>query len=63
MFIMMLFILVPMVAPAIGQGILLLFIWRAIFAFILIIGLATTLWFFFRQPETLCVEKRSPFRI
>lgn len=62
-FIMMVFILVPMVAPAIGQLILLLFNWRAIFAFILVSGLVTALWFMLRQPESLPAEKRAAFRL
>jgi len=52
-----------MVAPAIGQSILLLFSWRAIFAFILLFGLASALWFSFRQPESLPDDKRSPFSL
>ena len=62
-FIMMVFILVPMVAPAIGQVILMLFNWRAIFAFILLAGLITALWFMFRQPESLPEQQRVPFRL
>lgn len=62
-FIMMVFILVPMVAPAIGQVILILFNWRAVFAFILLTGLITALWFMFRQPESLSEGKRVPFKL
>ncbi|MCP4286453.1 MAG: multidrug effflux MFS transporter [Gammaproteobacteria bacterium] len=60
-FIMMVFILVPMIAPVIGQGILILFNWRGIFAFILLTGVVTALWFIFRQPESLPEERRVPF--
>lgn len=60
-FIMMVFILVPMVAPAIGQAILIVFSWRAIFAFILLIGFVTALWFMLRQPESLPEERRIAF--
>jgi len=62
-FIMMVFILVPMVAPAFGQGILLLFGWRAIFTFILLTGAGTGIWFMLRQPESLLKESRKPFNL
>jgi DHA1 family bicyclomycin/chloramphenicol resistance-like MFS transporter len=60
-FIMMVFILVPMLAPIIGQTILFWFSWQHIFSSFLIYGLLIGLWFFIRQPETLPKEKRLPF--
>lgn len=60
-FIMMVFILVPMLAPSFGQAILFLFTWRHIFSSFLVVGLAVGVWFFIRQPETLPKEKRLPF--
>jgi DHA1 family bicyclomycin/chloramphenicol resistance-like MFS transporter len=57
------FILVPAVAPAIGQGILLLAHWRAIFGMLLALGLATLIWFARRQPETLPLERRVSFSL
>ena len=60
-FIMVIFILVPMIAPGMGQGILMFASWRAIFGAFLILGCIILLWFYFRQPETLPVEKRNPF--
>ncbi len=60
-FIMMVFILVPMLAPSFGQAILFWFSWQYIFSSFLIFGLLTGLWFFIRQPETLPKEKRLPF--
>ena len=60
-FIMMVFILVPMLAPIIGQTILFWFSWQHIFSSFLLFGLLTGLWFFIRQPETLPKEKRLPF--
>ncbi len=60
-FIMAVFILVPMIAPAMGQGVMWLAGWRAIFvAFLLLAGLAGT-WLAVRQAETLPVERRRPF--
>lgn len=59
--IMMVFIMVPALAPSVGQSILLFAEWRAIFQFIFVFGLASALWLHFRQPETLVPEKRLQF--
>ena len=55
------FILVPTVAPALGQGILWLGGWRAIFATFFIVAAAGFAWFALRQPETLPATRRRPF--
>jgi DHA1 family bicyclomycin/chloramphenicol resistance-like MFS transporter len=60
-FIMMVFILVPMIAPAFGKAILWFASWREIFSSFLLIGLAVGIWFFSRQNETLPKSKRKPF--
>ncbi len=57
------FILVPALAPALGQGILVLAGWRAIFATFLLIAVFTSVWFALRQPETLAPERRSAFSL
>ncbi len=57
------FILVPMVAPAIGQGILLIAHWRVIFAALMVLGVMLGIWFALRQPETLPPERRSPLSV
>ncbi|MAY43284.1 MULTISPECIES: multidrug effflux MFS transporter [unclassified Neptuniibacter] len=57
--IMTVFILVPVVAPIIGQGILLVSGWRAIFAFLLLMALMIVIWLAVRLPETLSVDKRT----
>ena len=62
-FIMTVFILVPMAAPALGQGIMLLINWRAIFSFIFGLGFIVCIWFSIRHPETLAIESRVPFSI
>ncbi len=56
---MSIFILVPVIAPALGQAIMLVAPWRAIFA--LLVGLAVlgVTWLALRQPETLTRERRS----
>ena len=54
------FILVPVVAPAIGQTVLAVSGWRAIFGVYLATGLVATIWFALRQEETLPSERRIP---
>lgn len=60
-FIMTIFILVPMLAPLLGQFILEAFNWQAIFYFQLIFIGLTVLWFWLRQVETLKMENRISF--
>lgn len=60
-FTMTVFILVPMVAPALGQGILLFAGWRSIFASFVLFALVIMSWFALRIPETLPLENRSQF--
>jgi len=57
------FILAPMIAPAIGQGILLFAGWRSIFGSFIFFALLTAVWFALRIPETLSAEKRLPFSV
>lgn len=59
-FIMTIFILVPMLAPLLGQLILLAYDWKAIFYFQLFFISITIIWFWARQEETLTAEKRIP---
>lgn len=59
-FIMVVFILVPIIAPSFGQVILLVADWRAIFVALLVMGLVSLAWFARRQPETLSQERRVP---
>ena len=61
--IMTLFILVPTVAPAIGQGLLLIGSWRLIFVVLLVFALFSFLWLTARQPETLAHQDRRPLSI
>ena len=61
-FIMIVFSLVPAIAPLLGAVIISAAGWRAVFvAFILFSG-AFCLWMLARLPETLPVENRRPFR-
>ncbi|MFD1163126.1 multidrug effflux MFS transporter [Hwangdonia seohaensis] len=59
--VVMFFILVPVVAPTLGQLLLYLFNWKSIFHFNLIFGVLIMLWFWLRQPETLPKSKRIKF--
>jgi DHA1 family bicyclomycin/chloramphenicol resistance-like MFS transporter len=61
-FVTVVFILVPVVAPALGKGILDAYGWKAIFHFQVGFGLLVALWFWLRQPETLPVRNRTSFR-
>ena len=60
-YVMTVFILVPVVAPALGQGILFVADWRTIFGAYLGMALVAWIWFALRQPETLAAKRRVPF--
>lgn len=60
-FVMTVFILVPMLAPTIGQGILFFAGWRAIFALFVLLASGLAVWLAWRQSETLPPERRMPF--
>ncbi len=60
-FVQTVFILVPVLAPSIGQAALAVTTWRAIFAALVVIASALSLWFALRQPETLPRAARIPF--
>ncbi|RMD93984.1 MAG: MFS transporter, partial [Alphaproteobacteria bacterium] len=61
-FAMMVFTLVPAVAPLIGAGIIALAGWRGIFVAFMLFSLVSSLWLALRQPETLPPGARRPFR-
>lgn len=54
--IMMIFLLVPLLAPAIGQGIMYVAGWRAIFGAMALMGMLVGFWAWLRLPETLTAE-------
>lgn len=62
-FIMIIFILSPALAPSVGQIVLLVANWRAIFVLMFVVGVAAVTWLALGQAETLAPEKRHPFRI
>ena len=57
----MVFIGIPIVAPFIGQGVLLWLGWRSIFTVMAIFAVATMAWFLLRQAETLKIKDRITF--
>lgn len=61
--VMAVFILVPAVAPLAGQGVLLLGDWRAMFAVLFALGLATAVWFAVGQIETHPPARRTRMSI
>ncbi|MFM6933030.1 MAG: multidrug effflux MFS transporter [Novosphingobium sp.] len=58
----MIFLVVPMLAPSIGQGIMLAFGWRWIFGAMGLVGLIMMTWAWKRLPETLHPEYRQTIR-
>ena len=55
--VMSVFLLIPMIAPGIGQLLNNVFNWRAIILFQILFFLVTILWFYTRQKETLVASK------
>jgi DHA1 family bicyclomycin/chloramphenicol resistance-like MFS transporter len=62
-FVMAIFILIPIVAPSLGQVVLSVAGWRFIFAGYLGMALIVLVWFHFRQPETLIASRRIPLSV
>ncbi len=62
-FVMMVFTLVPAVAPLMGQGIIALANWKVIFLVYIGFSAITTAWLALRQPETLPVDARRPLAV
>jgi DHA1 family bicyclomycin/chloramphenicol resistance-like MFS transporter len=58
-FVMTIFILVPVFAPALGQLIINISHWRSIFVMFLLLSFLILCWFSIRQPETLARENRK----
>jgi len=53
------FITVPVIAPSLGQAILVVADWRWIFVALAVIGGLAAIWVWFRLPETLTPENRQ----
>lgn len=61
--VMMIFMIVPALAPLLGQGVLLFGTWRTIFAALLLFVVLANAWVLLAQPETLAPPARRPFRV
>jgi len=59
----MVFIMVPVVAPAMGSVLIALAGWRSVFASMLLMALAVAVWFSLRMPETLDPKHRRSFSL
>ncbi len=62
-FVMMVFIIVPVIAPSLGGGFLFLGSWHLIFAFLCLFSLGVLVWSLARMPETHPAETRAPFSL
>lgn len=62
-FVSTVFILVPVLAPTIGQAVLAVGSWRLIFWGLVVIAVGNLVWFALRQPETLPESRRVPFSL
>ena len=58
--IMAVFLLVPILAPGVGAGLIAVFPWRSVFVFPAVLATLLLLWSR-RLPETLAPERRRPF--
>jgi DHA1 family bicyclomycin/chloramphenicol resistance-like MFS transporter len=61
--IMMVFMVIPVVAPGTGQVIMLFGDWHWIFVFMAVIALIVGVWMYVRLPETLAPEDVRPFTV
>ncbi len=61
-FVIMVFTLVPVLAPALGALIIAVTGWRAIFLAFIVFAIIVAIWMALRLPETLPVEKRRPLK-
>ena len=60
-FVMLIFIMVPALAPSLGQAVLLVSSWRYVFVLYVVYASVIGLWIFFRLEETLPQAYRIPF--
>ena len=62
-FVVMIFILIPVIAPSLGQFLMNHYHWHSIFIFNLGFGVLVMLWFWIRQPETLKPKYKKSYRL
>ncbi|WP_428982617.1 multidrug effflux MFS transporter [Oricola indica] len=61
--VMMVFMVVPIIAPFVGQGIIMIGPWQHIFWFMALLAVAMTVWTAMRMPETLNPENRRELAV
>lgn len=61
--VMTIFMIIPMIAPAIGQVILFVAPWQWIFVVLALFGLFLLVWTWMRLPETLAEDARKPLNL
>ena len=62
-FVMMIFTLLPALAPSVGAVIIHFLGWRGIFAVFLVFSVISVGWYALRQPETLPPDRRRPLKL
>lgn len=62
-FVLLVFSIVPALAPAMSAGLMNTFGWRAVFAAFAAFSIFGTVWFLLRQAETLPVDARRPINL
>ncbi|WP_424983024.1 multidrug effflux MFS transporter [Maritalea sp. S77] len=60
--IVMVFMAMPIIAPSLGQLLILFLPWQSVFAFMAIMAVVALVWVFLRLPETLSIENTRAFR-
>jgi len=60
-FVTVVFILVPVIAPALGKFVLDYYNWHGIFYIQVLISILVSWWFWKRQPETLSIQNKKSF--
>ncbi len=59
-FVMMIFIMIPAIAPLVGTAVLAVGSWRLIFGLLFVAGVSAYVWMVVSLPETLPEERRKP---
>ena len=61
--VMTIFMIIPIIAPAVGQTVLLIGPWEWIFGVLVLFGVVLLIWTWIRLPETLPEENRIPLNL
>ncbi|MFV0432100.1 MAG: multidrug effflux MFS transporter [Alphaproteobacteria bacterium] len=61
--VMIVFMLIPVIAPSLGQSMMLFFPWRSLFILFILAAIIVCSWVYFRLPETLRPENQKNFTI